>query len=172
VSTPVIAGPYLAAVVLLGAAGAAKAVRPGDTARALADAGRPVGRTAVRAGAVAEIALAVAALVAPGPLTGALVALAYTAFAGFVGLALRRGWALSSCGCFGRPDARPGPAHAALNAGAAAAAVWWAAVAPSHLGAVFSPQAPWHGAALGVVTAVLCGLAYLVWTDPLPAARR
>ena len=171
-SGPVIAGPYLAAVVLLGAAGAAKVGRPGDTARALADAGFPVGRTVVRLGALAELALAVAALAAPGPVTGGLVALAYAGFTVFVVLALRRGWALTSCGCFGRPDARPGPAHAALDAGAAAVAVWWAVVAPDHLGAVFSARAPWHGVALALVSAVVVGLAYLVWTNPLPAARR
>jgi hypothetical protein len=167
---PPITAPYLAATVLLGVAGIAKAVRPADTATAL--------RTApalVRTGAVAEIGVAVAALVVPGPGTGALVAASYTAFAVFVVVALRRGWPLSSCGCFGRPDTPPTVAHAALNAAAAAAAVWWAAAWRggewvSRLGRLFFHE-PWHGGPLALLTVVLAGLAYLVWTDPLPAAR-
>ena len=91
-------------------------------------------------------------------------------------LALRRGWALASCGCFGRPDTPPKVAHAVLNAAAAASAVWWATAWSGrgglrHLGRLFVHQ-PWHGAPLALVSVVLGGLAYLVWTDPLPAARR
>jgi hypothetical protein len=180
VSLPATAAPYLAATVLLGAAGVAKTIRPGDTANAL----RATGLSSrslpalVRVGAAGEVALALAAIVVPGPLTGALVAAAYGGFAAFVGLALRKGWALSSCGCFGRPDTRPTPVHAALNVGAAASAVWWAATwaavpvgAGNRLGQLFGHE-PWHGAPLGLLIAVLAGLAYLIWTDPLPAAHR
>src|SRR5262249_26684526 len=114
--------------------------------------------------------------VAPGVLTGALVAVAYGLFAGFIIVALRRGWALTSCGCFGRPDNPPTIAHAVLNIGAAACAVWWAVAWPAGFGVshlvrlVF--HEPWHGGPLVLVSAVVAGLAYLVWTDPLPAARR
>lgn len=167
---PPITAPYLAVCALLGVAGVAKAVRPGDTANALRAA-----PALVRAGAIVEIAVAVAAFAAPGPVTGALVAASYIGFAVFVVLALRRGWALSSCGCFGRPDTPPTVAHAVLNAAAAASAVWWAVAwrggeASSRLGQLFFHQ-PWHGGPLALVTVVLAGLAYLVWTDPLPAAR-
>lgn len=160
------AAPFLAAAVVLAAAGAAKLRRPDYTARALQAAGWRVGRRTVRAGAVAEMGAAVAALAFPGTATGAVVAAAYAAFAGFVTLALRRGWALSSCGCFGRPDSRPTYLHAALNLAAAAAAAWWAADPPSRLGVVFS-SSPWSGAPLALVSAVIAGLAYLVWTNPL-----
>jgi hypothetical protein len=192
-SLPATAAPYLAATVLLGAAGVAKIVRPSDTANALRTAGQSSRRlpsqwlhvhrlqALVRIGAAGEVALAVAAVVVPGALTGALVAAVYGGFALFVGLALQRGWALSSCGCFGRPDTRPTPAHAALNVGAAVSAVWWAATwgaAPlgvgsglGRLGRLFVHE-PWHGAPLGLLIVVLCGLAYLIWTDPLPAAHR
>ena len=175
-SLPPVAGPYLAATVLLGAAGAAKLARPADTANALRVARLPSRPGVVRAGAAGEVALALAALLWPGPVTGALVAAAYAAFAGFVTLALRRGWPLASCGCFGRPDTPPTAAHAALDAGAAVAAGWWAAAwsgqaAGSHLWQVFVHQ-PWHGAPLMILTLAVTGLAYLVWTDPLPAARR
>jgi hypothetical protein len=171
-----VTAPYLAATVLLGAAGVAKVIRPGDTATALAAAGWPAGPTAVRAGAAAEVAVAALAIAVPGPATGALMAVAYTAFAVFVLVALRRGWALASCGCFGRPDTPPTSAHAALNAGAAASAVWWAAAGLGggglrHLGRLFVHQT-WDGGPLLLVTLVVAALAYLVWTDPIPAARR
>jgi hypothetical protein len=181
VSLPATAAPFLAATVLLGAAGVAKAARPGDTANALRAAGlsarpRPV---LVRVGAAGEVVLAIAAILVPGPLTGALVAAVYGGFAVFVVVALRRGWALSSCGCFGRPDTPPTPAHAVLNLGAAASAVWWAAAwgtttggsGLARLGQLFGHE-PWHGAPLALLVAVLSGLAYLIWTDPLPAAHR
>jgi hypothetical protein len=176
VNLPPVTAPYLAALVLLGAAGLAKAVRPAETANALTAAGFPVRRAWVRVGAALEVALAVAAFISPGPVTAALVAITYGLFAAFVVLALQRGWALTSCGCFGRPDTPPTLAHAALDAGAAASAVWWAAAWPAgygfpHLARLFYHQ-PWHGGPLVLVSGVLTGLAYLVWTDPLPAARR
>ena len=112
----------------------------------------------------------------PGPSPGALVAFAYAGFAVFVLVALRRGWALTSCGCFGRPDTPPTLTHVVLNAGAAVSAAWWAAAwgwgdGLHRLGRLFFHE-PWHGGPLALVIAVLAGLAYLVWTDPLPAARR
>jgi hypothetical protein len=173
---PPVTAPYLAAIALLGAAGVAKAIRPGETANALSGAGYPVGPAWVRVGAVAEAFLAVVALLVPGALTGGLVAATYALFAAFIVVALGRGWALSSCGCFGRPDSPPTIAHAVLDVGAAASAVWWAAAWPagygfSHLARLFFHQ-PWHGGPLVVVSAVVAGLAYLVWTDPMPAARR
>jgi hypothetical protein len=176
VSLPPVTAPFVAATVLLGAAGVAKTFRPADTASALRAAGIPASRALVRAGAAAEIGLAAWALAVPGPVTGALVAAAYAIFAVFVVVALRRGWALASCGCFGRPDTPPTVAHAALNAGAAASAVWWAAAWPggsgeSRLGRLFFHQ-PWHGVPLVLVTLVVTGMAYLVWTNPLPAAQR
>lgn len=182
-SLPATAAPFLAATALLGAAGVAKTVRPGDTANALRTAGLSSRRlpALVRAGAAAEVVLAVAAIAVPGALTGALVAAVYAGFAVFIVLALRRGWSLSSCGCFGRPDTPPTPAHAALNAGAAVSAGWWAATwgaaslsagkGVEHLGRLFVHE-PWHGAPLGLLVVVLSGLAYLIWTDPLPAAHR
>jgi hypothetical protein len=83
---------------------------------------------------------------------------------------------LASCGCFARPDTPPTVAHAALNLGAAACAVWWAvawrdAQGPSRLGRLFFHQ-PWHGGPLMFVTLVVAGTAYLVWNNPLPAVRR
>lgn len=164
--TTAAAAPFLAASVILVGAGAAKLRRPDDTARALRIAGLPHHRRLVRAGAAAEIAVGLVAVVLPGPTTGGLVAAAYAAFAVFVGVALAKGWPLSSCGCFGRPDARPGYPHLALDVGAAAAASWWAGSSPSRIGSLFV-HSPWHGGPLALVSAVVAGLAYLVWTNPV-----
>jgi hypothetical protein len=168
-TTPAVTAPFLAAAAVLAGAGLTKLRRPDDTARALRVAGLPAHRRLVRLGALAEVVVAVAAVAAPGVVTGMLVATAYAAFSAFVGTALVKGWPLSSCGCFGRPDARPGYAHLALDAGAAGAAVWWALVAPSRIGPLFF-HSPWHGGPLIVVTAVIAGLAFLVWTNPLKRA--
>ncbi|MGH9114810.1 MAG: MauE/DoxX family redox-associated membrane protein [Acidimicrobiales bacterium] len=170
-SAPPTTALYLAAAVLLGVAGCAKAARPDGTARALHAAGIKASRSLVRTGAAAEVALCVAAFVAPGPVTGGLVAASYAGFALFVATALRRGWALSSCGCFGRPDSPPTVAHAGVDVAACAAAVWWACVPPASIGGAFAHQ-PWHGGPLAFVIAVLAGLALVVWTNPLAAVRR
>jgi hypothetical protein len=175
-NAPGVTAPFLAAVILLGVAGVAKAVHPDDTATALAGAGVGVGRGWVRAGALAEVVLAFAALARPGPLTGSLVAAAYLAFAAFVALALSKGWALESCGCFGRPDTPPTRAHAVLNATAAVSAAWWAGTVPAGGGAGslwrLFVHSPWKGGPLALTTLVIAGLAYLVWTNPIPAARQ
>jgi Methylamine utilisation protein MauE len=165
-SAPPITAPYLAAVALLGGAGAVKAVRPWDTANALRAAGWPSHPSLVRLGAVVEMAVAVAALAAPGRVTGSLVAACYLAFAGFIGLALRRGWVIASCGCFGRPDTPPTVTHLVLDLAAAGSAVWWAFAGPSRLSRAFDHQ-PWGGFPLVLVAAVAAYLAYLVFTNPL-----
>lgn len=170
-AAPAVTAPFLAATAALAAAGAAKLWRPDYTARALQVAGlrvgaRRVGRSEVRAGAAAELVVAVLAVALPGEVTGGLVAAAYSGFAAFVVLALRKGWPLSSCGCFGRADTTPGYLHALLNAGAAAVAAWWAVVAPSRPDRIFFHQ-PWSGLPLALVSLVIAGLAYLIWTNPL-----
>lgn len=169
-AVPAVAAPFLAASVALVGAGMAKLWRPDDTARALRVAGLPHHRRLVRAGAAAEAAVGAAALAVPGPLTGGLVAAAYAAFAVFVATALVKGWPLSSCGCFGRPDARPGYPHLLLDAGAVVAAACWARGAPGRIGTLFV-HSPWHGGPLALVSAVIAGLAYLVWTNPLERGR-
>ncbi len=169
-NAPAVTAPFLAASAVLAVAGVAKIRRPDDTARALLAAGLPHHRRLVRTGAAAETVVGLAAMAAPGPVTGSLVAVSYAAFAVFVAVALVKGWPLSSCGCFGRPDARPGYPHLLLDAAAAAVAVWWAVTAPGHLGTLFV-HSPWHGLPLALVTVVIAGLAYLVWTNPLERSR-
>jgi hypothetical protein len=130
-------GLYLIAAGLLVAAGAGKAARPDDTARAMAALvpGAPsfrLLRWAVRAGALAEAALGVLAVVFPRPATAALVAVSYLCFFGVVALARRRGGPLATCGCFGRPDTPPTALHLVVDLALAGAALAVTAGAPGH----------------------------------------
>jgi hypothetical protein len=114
-----LAGPFLVTVALLLAGGALKVVRPAFTARAMREMGLRVSPTVVRAGAMAELAVAAGALVGGGRPLAALVAASYAGFAAFVLAALRRGVPLSSCGCFGADDTPPTIVHLVLNVAAA-----------------------------------------------------
>ncbi len=170
-------GPYLIACTLLVVAGASKAVRPWDTARALSAVvhvrlGRMV--RLVRVGAVVEATLGTAALIVPGPVTASAVALSYGAFAVYVGVVRARGGPMASCGCFGTPDTPATVLHVVVNAGLALAAIAVAGSPPTGtLVAVLAHQ-PWHGGplvALSLLGAWLCYLALSVLAD-LQAARR
>ena len=156
---------FVASLGVLATAGVAKIVKPADTSRALRIAGWPAQRWLVRLGATGEVAIAAAALAEPGHLTGTFVAAAYAGFAAFVGLALIKGWPLASCGCFGRPDTKPGLIHLLLDLGAAGCAVWWALRPPGDTAELLRGQ-PWGGAAMLVVSATIAWLAYLIWTRP------
>ena len=121
--------PFAAAAVLLVVAGAPKVLDPGDLHRAVRSVGMPVGRNVVRAFALLEVVVGLAALAVPGRATAALLAVLYAGFTAFVVVALRRGGVLSSCGCFGKADTPPTWAHALLT-GAAALVALVVAVAP------------------------------------------
>ena len=154
-----LAGPYLASAALLVAAGGAKLLDPQPLVRALRSVGLPAPRLLVRAGALVEIVLGLAAVVVGGALAALGVAASYAAFTGFVLVALRRGGVLASCGCFGKADTPPTRTHVALTA---AFAVVAAAVAVRPLGGLgtllqASPALP-----LLVTTAAVAGTAYLV----------
>jgi hypothetical protein len=155
-----LAGPFLAAGGLLVVAGLPKLRDPLPLVRALRTTGLPASGPLVRALALAEVVLGVAAVVAPGRVTAALVAVAYAGFTAFVVLAVRRGGVLASCGCFGRPDTPPTRAHLVLTGGATATS---AALAISPPGpGVWSAAAPASSAALFGFAALLAALAYLV----------
>lgn len=160
----------LVASLLLVGAGVAKAVRPGDTWRALARAGLPVGRgpSVVRVGASAEAAVGVTALLVGGPVPGAMVSLSYVAFAVFISVALGRGWALASCGCFGEPDSPPTVAHVVLDAILAAGAALAAVDGVSPRDAI--TRHPGTGAVTLTMALVTTGLLYLVFAR-LPRLR-
>ena len=106
---------FATAATVLTAAGLAKAARPADTARALGAGGLPAREWMVRAGSGVEVSIGLAALIAGGGLTAALVAISYSALAAFVAVALLRDTPLSSCGCFGEPDTPPTILHVVIN---------------------------------------------------------
>ncbi len=153
-------GPYLAACVLLVAAGAAKVLRPDDTARALADTvplpvTLPMIRHAVRGGALAEVVLGAIALLRPGATTAGLVAVSYLVFALYVAAVSIRGGPLASCGCFGTPDTPAMPIHVVADLFlAGSAALVAATVGPTTLPGLLAGQ-PWHGIPL-VLLSLLC----------------
>jgi hypothetical protein len=132
VNVPLWFGGYGAAAIVLAAGGAAKAVRPAGTARALRRLRVPASPAVVRTGGAAEMAVGGAALVAGGRWPAVLVLVSYAAFTAVVAVAARRGSPLSSCGCFGEVDAPPTNLHAVLNAAFAALA----AAAVARAGAV------------------------------------
>jgi hypothetical protein len=112
---PALTAPALVAAVLLVAAGAAKVVDPTMTVGALRALRLPSAPPVVRAGALAEAAIGVLAVVVGGALWWSLVAISYLAFAAFVVAALRAGTMVGSCGCFGREETPPHPVHVALD---------------------------------------------------------
>jgi hypothetical protein len=155
----VLAGPFLAAGGLLVAGGLPKLRDPLPLVLALRSARLPAAAPFVRGLAAAEVALGVGAVVAPGRVTAALVAVAYLLFTAFVALARHRGGVLASCGCFGRPDTPATGAHLALTAALAATA---AAVALSPPATGWTGQAPAPTALLLGFAVLLAALAYLV----------
>jgi hypothetical protein len=156
-------GPFLAAGALLVVAGLAKAWRPTDTARALAELrrGRSVGLArlalVVRIGALAEAAVGLLAVALPQRPEAIAVATSYGGFAGFVALARMRGGALASCGCFGKPDTPPTRLHVVLDLALAGAAAWVAAAPPAGVLASVLQAQPLSG------VPVVAGAALMAW---------
>ena len=165
----VLAGPFAIAAVLLAVGGAAKAVRPRDTAQALVAVGLRFprafpARVAVRVGGAVEAVVGVAALLVGGPVLCGLVALSYLAFTGFVVVALRTGAPISSCGCFGKVDTPPSVVHVVLDlafAGVAAAAAFTGDVA---LPDVLRDQ-PLLGIPFLLLLVIGCGLVFLAFSS-------
>lgn len=171
----VLAGPLLAGAVLLVVAGVPKVADPLPLVNALRSVGLllPGGRASAALGrllALAEIVVGLLAILLPGMLSAALVALAYVGFTGFVALALRRGGVLASCGCFGKADTPPTRTHLVLT-GALALAATGVAVSPPPP-RVWSTIAPDLVATTGLYAVVLAFLSYLVIAVlPLASAR-
>ena len=177
-------GLFLIASGLLVVAGLAKALRPDDTARALLELAperinpHPSLRSAravVRVGAMAETAIGLWALVLPRPVSAALVASSYALFTVVVFYVRLHGGALSTCGCFGRPDTPATWFHVAVNALVTVAAVTVAlrTTSGATIHALLSHQ-PWAGLPLFLVSAVGLYLTYLALSPlaTLEGARR
>lgn len=116
-------GPLFIAAALLVLAGVPKIAEPGDTTRAIRSVGLPAADPAVRLLAVVEVAIGIAVIAFGGPAAAAMLGLLYAAFAGFILLAMRRGGAVASCGCFGKDDTPPTYGHLLLNLSAAAVGI-------------------------------------------------
>ncbi len=119
----VLAGPFLAASLLLLLAGLSKIMDPTPLVRAGRSVGLPLPAAAVRVLAAVEAGLGVTAVLTGSRVAAALVALSYLGFTGFVVLARRRGGVLASCGCFGKVDTPPTRTHIAVTAVLATVAV-------------------------------------------------
>jgi hypothetical protein len=153
------------ACLLLVAAGVAKAVRPADTARALATsvpAPLAVVRTGVRVGAMGEAALGAVALAVPRSGLAWAVAISYAGFAVYVGYVRFRGGAIASCGCFGTPDTPATLLHAVIDLSLAAAATVVALARPTGSILSLAASQPGHGVVLLVVSMLCAYLTYLV----------
>ena len=167
-----LAGPFLASAALLVVAGAGKLRSPVPLARALRLAGLPVTVPAVRVGAALEVVVGLAAVLRGSWVAAAAVAASYALFTGFVLLGLRRGGALSSCGCFGTADTPPTWTHVAVT-GAFALVAGVVAVRPLGPLPSLLGDSPGLGGPLLVTTAAVAVTAYLVLAAlPLLTAAR
>lgn len=159
-----VAGPFAAFALLLAIAGTAKAFRPLPTSRALRAAGLPSGAGLVRLLGGGEAVLAIVALAVAGPAPAAFVAISYASFAAFVGYAKVRGLAISSCGCFGKPDTPPTNAHVVVNLAAALLAAA-AAVAPGRSPFGELAHSPGAGVPFAALVLVITALGYLALAE-------
>jgi hypothetical protein len=168
---PTLLGPALVAAAVLALAGAQKLLDPKMTVGALRAMGRPVPPGLVRFGAAVELGLAINAVVTGNAVVWDLIGLSYLAFAAFVGVALRRGTAIGSCGCFGRADTPPHPVHVALDLVLAASAAGAAATFDRAPVDVMGDHP--GGAALVVVFSLAASAAvYAAFTKAPPRSTR
>lgn len=162
-----LAGPFVAAALLLMLGGVFKAVRPQPTARALTGAGLGLLAPLARPLGVAEVAVGLAALVTSSRLAAGLMAAFYASFAGFVAIRLARpaeaGGGSGGCGCFGESEGPPTPVHAVLNLAAAGVAGAVAAGSGGGLPAALRDQ-PLAGIPMITLALLVTGLAYAVLT--------
>jgi hypothetical protein len=152
-----LAGPFLAAGVLLVAAGVPKILDPMPLVRAVRQSGLPAGRTSIRLLALAETAVGLYAVITPSRVSGLLTALAYLVFTAFVARALASGGVLGSCGCFGKADTPPTRTHLVVTS---------AIVAVAAAVAVDPPASPWGSLTTATFTTVALAavIAFLAWT--------
>jgi hypothetical protein len=158
-------GPFAIAALVIGLAGVAKLRSPDGAVRAAIVVGLPSGRSRVRLLALAELALAVWCLGAPGTLSAAALGGAYAGFALIAFVLARR---QTACGCFGSGDAPATAAHwllSGLLALLCGAAAGWT---PHGLLWVLAH----HPAISAVLAVAVAGAAYAVVVvySQLPAA--
>jgi len=164
-----VAGPVLAASLLLAYAGATKLRRPASTVEALRAAGLPAPLMAGRVVGGFELAAAIWCLATGSRAACALVAVSYLAFAAFSARLLASGGG-ASCGCFGQTDAPASRTHVGVNLALGLLALAGALDPPGDLARVLDDQ-PLGGAPLLMFAALGAWAAYLALTL-LPALDR
>jgi Methylamine utilisation protein MauE len=170
VTPDTIAPPFFLAAALLIVSGALKVVRPRATAQAMLDVGLP-GSVAVGRGLGAlEVAVAAWAIVAPRRGGAVALAVAYLAFATFLGYVLRRHPDAGSCGCAGAKAVPPSRLHLTLDLVAAVSGVAYAVVAGPAATAWLARLGP--AAAVVVAGLTLAGWLAAVAVTEAPAAWR
>ncbi len=107
---------------------------------ALRSIGLPSARVLAQGLGAVELVLGTAGIAFAGASIALGVAGAYLAFAGFVTVALVKGGAVASCGCFGTEDSPPTFVHLVLNLAAAAVALGAAATNLGGLTSVIADQ--------------------------------
>jgi len=163
-----VAGPVLAASILLAYAGATKLRRPRATVEALRSAGLPAPLIAGRVVGGFEVVAAIWCLASGSRGACALVAVSYLAFAAFSARLMAEGGA--SCGCFGRADVPASWTHVGVNLALGVLAVGGVLDPPGDLAGVLDSQ-PLGGAPLLMFAALGAWAAYLALTL-LPALDR
>jgi len=158
-----LAAPFYAAAVVLAVSGATKLRDPVPAAQALRTAGLRATTTSSRAIGVAEIGVAVSALVAPVRVTAIALALAYGALAAFAAFVMVRRPG-TDCGCFGTSSAPVGPAHLTIDVAAALVALG-IAIAPLRSTIDVLADQPFAAAPFVVLTGVLSWLVVVTMTD-------
>lgn len=158
----ILAGPFAAVAGLLALAGALKLMAIAHVR------GAPgIGTAGTRVAGAAELALGVAAILAPGRLMAACVAAAFAAFAGY-SLRLIAAGDASDCGCFGVESTTPGAGHVLLDLGCAGVAVAAVLEPPRALLSLVA-DAPLTGVVAAVGAAAAAYAIYLAYTA-LPRA--
>lgn len=152
-----LAGPFFAAVLVLGVAGALKVARPDPTRLALRAAGLPSTALVARGVGVVELAVAVWALALGGRAAAGAVAVAYGAFAAFSAVVHRRSHGRASCGCFGSSSTPLTTFHVAVDAALATVALT-AVVWPVPGLATVLADTPWAGIPFLAYTLLLAWL--------------
>ncbi len=168
-----LAGLVFSAALLLGAAGVGKAAAPGATRIALRSAGLPATPLAARGLGVAEVLIALAALVVGGPVATSLVAVSYLGFAWFARRLDAQTRGSAPCGCFGASSAPVGTLHVVLNLLIAVGVGVAALDAPGPVWDAAS-DTPWAGVPFVGLVLLLTWMLYVALTalpEALAAAR-
>jgi hypothetical protein len=154
--------PFFASAALVVASGASKIKRPGPAARALEAARLPATQLAVRALALAEIAIGGWCLASPGRIPAVSLGCLYLAFGAFLARLMSSAGRDATCGCLGALDVPPSLLHVALDLVAAGTSFAVAAAGPPRGVLAEAGDLPFRGVPLLAGIILIAYLAYLV----------